>query len=60
MNKNKVPITEHMDYEIVCSGIKILYQCIPILENKLNTIEDNFQSTGVSDYTDMRVVSGIL
>jgi len=42
MNKNKVPITEHMDYEIVCSGIKILYQCIPILENKLNTIEDNF------------------
>ena len=24
----KVPITEHVDYEIVCSSIKILYQCI--------------------------------
>jgi hypothetical protein len=34
--QNKVPITEHMDYEVVCSSIKILYQCIPVLENKYN------------------------
>jgi len=40
--QNKVLITEHMDYEIVCSSIKILYQCVPILENTVNTIENNF------------------
>jgi hypothetical protein len=37
MNKNKVLITEHVNHGTVCSS-----QCIPILENKLNTIEDNF------------------
>jgi hypothetical protein len=41
MHKNKMLITENMDYEIICSSIKIQYQSIPILNNKLITIEQN-------------------